>query len=159
MNYSNSIKNTLLFIFVLFMPYCHAQSVSNDSIIRIAVQAINRQELKMLAPVRRKPIRESDYLQGFYVNNILNNQPIRQDENYGIYIFGRVGDDIVSSGTILCDSTGCQILPPIFNYESLGLLLYFFERNHLSAEESINYLMAIYKNESDENNIGFQIEN
>ena len=111
-------------------------------------------------PTTRKDcVSEKKYLQSFYINDILNNQPISESESYGIYVFGRVGDDIVSVGTLLYDSTGYEFLPRIFNYESLGFLLNFFERNNLSAEESIKYLNSIYRFEKEENNIGFQLEN
>lgn len=152
------MKNILLLISVFLIQNCYGQYINPDSLIRIAAQTINQQELGR-APIARKGcISEKDYLQLFYVNDILNSQPIAEGKSYGIYIFGRFGDDIVSSGTLLCDFTGYKLLPSTFNYESLGLLLHFFERNNLSAEESIKYLIAICRFERSENNIGFQLE-
>lgn len=153
------MKNIILLMFVCIIHIGHTQCIVNvDSLIRIAAQTINQQEQKMPTSVRQN-LTERDYKQAYYVNDILDNQPITQRSGYGIYVFGRIGDDFVSAGIFLYDLTGCQILPRIFNYESLGMLLDFFERNHFSEKEMMKYLKLIYEFEKEENNIGFRLEN
>lgn len=153
------MKNVFLLFLIFVIQNCGAQCISRDSLIRIVARVITQQECRKIPTTRKDCVLEKDYLQSFYINDILNNQPISESESYGIYVFGRFGDDIVSVGTLLYDCTGYEFLPRIFNYESLGLLLNFFGRNNLSAEESIKYLTAIYRFEKEENNIGFQLEN